>query len=99
MATFKQTFKVSIDEAFKVYHANNPQVYKLVEIYVIQDIQAKRFVSVKKTCNLVRGKNINTVDGITTFKLNDAYISRYARLFIEEHPELAEKIKIKKLRS
>jgi len=109
MSSFKTATGKSIQSAFDAYHELNPQVYTEVKRLALTAIRrGRKKISFKLIVNVIRWERFIdteepttvTVDGEkVAFKINDAYSSRYARLFAEEHPEHVEKIEFRELRS
>lgn len=106
---FKQNTGKSIGQAFAEYHSENPHVYdKFKELAFLAIKKGKKKISFKLILNVIRWEYfIQTSEQTSlflegehkTFKINDAYGSRYARLFISEFPKLEDKIELRRLRS
>jgi len=109
MGDFKKHFGRSIQESFEEYHKNNPKVYRLFKKLAFKAIKAgKKRISFKMILNVIRWEifigpvNPNLFDQPNEFsdmKINDAYSSRYARLFAADYPKHADKIELRELRS
>lgn len=99
----------SIQASFNEFHRNNPAVYEHFKRLAFKAIHAgKKKISAKMICNVIRWEVfIKTIDvtlfevpGMPeSFKINDAHISRWARLFADEHPEHADKLEFRRIRS
>lgn len=89
----------TIADSFAEFHAANPKVYDLFKEQVYRAIRnRKEAVSSKQIINWIRWEvslNINTKD---TYKINDAFTSHYARLFIKDHPHYADMFELRELR-
>lgn len=106
---FEQNTGKSIQQAFEEYHKLNPQVYKEFEKRAFEAIKkGKTKISFKLILNVIRWeKYMQTVEPTLfnqngdqiKFKINDAYGSRYARMFIQNHPKHADKIELRELRA
>lgn len=106
---FKQNTGVTIQEAFESFHKLNPRVYEEFKILAFKAINAgKKKISFKMIMNVIRWNvylktedyNLFNQDGVQIkFKINDAYGSRYARLFADDYPEHISKIEFRELRS
>ena len=106
---FQQNTGKTIQQAFQEFHANNPQVYKEFKHLALKAIRnEKTKISFKMILNVIRWevfiapveRTLFSNDGKKTrFKINDAYSSHYARLFIKDFPQHKEKIETRKLRS
>ena len=105
---FHQNTGKSIDQAFAEYHAANPRMYELFDKYAKQLISSgNRKISFKLIGNRIRWEiYINTNEQTAfnvggnprRFRLNDAYISRYARLWVEQNPNFAGIVEMRGLR-
>lgn len=99
----------TIDMAFREFHRKNPNVYAKFKELALQAVHnGKRKISFKLIMNVIRwevfmkteDRNFVMLDGEPVrFKINDAYGSRYARLFAKEFPEYENCLQMRKLRS
>jgi hypothetical protein len=100
----------SIQDAFLEYHTVNPEVYVWFKKLAFKAIKiGKKKVSFKLIMNVIRWEiylktyDPNPLDTPTlplkTFKINDAFGSRYARLFVRDYPHLESFIDLRELRS
>jgi hypothetical protein len=106
---FQRATGKTIQQAFDEYHKNNPKVYERFKEYAIKSIKnGKSRISFKLILNVIRWSYFMETKDETqvlingkwvTFRINDAYSSRYARLFIQEFPEHTEKIEMRELRT
>lgn len=106
---FQKNTGKTIQEAFETYHKLNPNVFSYFEKYAFEAISTgKKKVSFKMILNAVRWQEyIRTSDPIIVtlnnkhhqFKINDAFSSRYSRLFIDKYPQYADKIELRGLRA
>lgn len=109
MSTYKNTTGRSITDAFNAYHALNPHVYDEVKKLALAAInKGRQKISFKLIINVIRWERfmrteeptVFNLDGtLVAFKINDAYSSRYARLFVADFPQHADKIEFRELRS
>jgi hypothetical protein len=78
----------SIDEAFAVFHAENPQVYEELKMLALRARRrgATR-IGIGMLFEVLRWRQTLRTDG-DAYKLNNNYRSRYARMLMRE-PELA----------
>lgn len=111
MSTFAKTTGKSIQDAFNKFHYDNPMVYahfKKMALFAIVKKKKTR-ISSKLICNVIRwnlfmetkeATLFEDKDGVKhKFKINDAYTSRYVRVFINEFPQYANHFYTKELRS
>lgn len=107
---YQETTGVSIQQAFNEFNSNNPLVYTHFKRLAFEAIRAgKKKISAKMICNVIRWEVfLETVDlnlfvnkegEARRFKLNDAFISRFSRLFANDYPEHASKIEFREIRS
>ncbi len=80
-----------IDEAFKVFHSKNPRVYQIFCKLAQQAVtRGKTKLSAKMLIEVVRWNYELETKGDERFKINNNFTSRYARLFITDHPDYSE---------
>lgn len=105
---FQKSTGRTIQQAFEAYHAENPHVYVYFKKLALKAIKiGKKKVSFKLIMNVIRWEiYLKTNDSTElpntpskTFKINDAYGSRYARLFVRDFPHLENYIELRNLRS
>ena len=93
--------------AFEQFHRDNPRVYELFKQYTRAIVMVGRArgmkdkkikTSAKLIINRIRWEVY--METLTDdFKINDAFTSRYARLFITEHPEWGHLFELREIRS
>lgn len=107
---FEELNGKTITQAFLEFHRGNPGVYVAMKKMALEAInRGKKKISFKMIMNVVRWEiymqttdnaKAETDQGVTVeAKINDAYGSRYARLFIEEFPMHKDKIELRNLRT
>jgi hypothetical protein len=104
MASYQKQTGRTIQEAFEKFHTKNPKIYDLFKKFALQIIEKRRGKPNKKTSakliiNRIRWEiYVETVsdDG---YRINDAWSSRYARMFAEQYPEHADLFNFRLLRS
>ena len=92
----------SIQEAFEEFHAANPHVYDaLVRLARQCRARGRRRVGIELLFAVLRWEEFMTTDDPSqdTFKLNDHYTSRYARLILQREPDLEGIFEVRTLRS
>jgi hypothetical protein len=99
----------TIQEAFEEFHRLNPSVYNECKKLALDAIQkGRKKISFKLIINVIRWEKYLQTEEPTlwnqdgkqvAFKINDAYSSRYARLFRSEFPQYADRIEFRDLRS
>lgn len=88
-----------IDARFAAFHKANPAVYRLFVAFAEQAQAAgRRRIGVKAIAERIRWEvAVNTAG--ESFKLNNVYVSRYARLLQEQRPDLGALIETRRLKS
>ena len=109
MSSFQKQTGKTIQQAFDEFHALNPKVYiEFIRFANEASRRGKKKLSAKLIINRIRWEIwLPTVeptlfnDGgeMKAWKLNDAYSSRYARLFADDFPEHESKLEFRELRS
>lgn len=96
---YRDTHGRTILEAFKDFHTKNPDVYKQFENQTMAAIgRGRKKISAKLIINWIRWNiYLDTTD--ESYKINDAFQSYYARLFVELHPEHLTIFNFRKLRN
>ena len=89
----------SIQERFEAFHAANPWVALALEALVADWLhRGRKRVGMKALVEIVRWQYGRTTDA-PDFRINNTYVSRYARLLIDLHPEWGEVIQTRELRA
>jgi len=106
---YHQSTGKTIQQSFNEYHKVNPQVYEEFKKLAFKAIDSgKKKISFKMIMNVIRWEiflkveepTLFSIDGkVVKFKINDAYGSRYARMFIDEYPKHSDKIELRRLRA
>ena len=106
---FQQNTGKTIQQAFEKFHADNPLVYEHFIRLALKAIYAgKKKISFKMIQNVIRWEVfLETKEETlfehkgqkTAFRFNDAYHSRYSRLFAKDYPQHADKIEMRELRT
>lgn len=92
-------FRKTLDEKFQDFHAENPQVYRLFIQFANQAYEANRMrIGAKAIAERIRWNVVVETRG-DSFKLNNSYVSRYARLLVQDRPYLAGLFELRKLKS
>lgn len=82
--------KGGLDESFRRFHEANPHVYAALRIVALHAAHRGRQVGMKAVYERVRWEyQVQTARQEDAYKLNNNYTSRYARLLMEQEPELA----------
>jgi len=90
--------KQTIQERFVGYHATHPEVYAAI-VRFARDVRAKghRRFGIRVIWERARWfLSIERTEG--EYKLNDHYTSRYARLVMEQEPDLRDFFEVRNLR-
>jgi hypothetical protein len=82
------TGKLSIEQRFREFHAENPQIYRRL-VTLAREMRRKReHWGIRPLIEIVRYEHAMTTDSDDGFKINNDYCSRYARLIMESEPGL-----------
>jgi hypothetical protein len=96
---YKQLNGVSIREGFNAFNRDNPHIFKAFEDQALSAIARGRTkISAKLIINWIRWHEYLESND-KNFKINDAYQSYYARLFVEKHPQYSGVFEMRKLRN
>lgn len=90
----------SIEGAFRAFHAKNPHVYELCRDHArkLARLGVQR-IGFRHVWEVVRWEQIKrTNDPKSAYRMNDRYCSRYARLLMDNEPELAGLFETRRLR-
>lgn len=96
---YRELNGISIREGFVSFHNQNPHVFEEFERQALIAIgKGREKISAKLIINWIRwNEYLRTSD--KNFRINDAYQSYYARLFLEKYPQHKDKIEVRKLRN
>ncbi len=88
-----------IEERFHQFHAANPQVYRALRSLALPLAHAgRKRIGVKMLWETLRYSYSIVTDG-SDYKLDNSYTSRYARLLMDQEPELRGLIETRVLRA
>lgn len=90
----------TIQDRFEAFHAANPRVYEILRDLAFEARKSGlKKVGVKMLWEVIRWKvRLETRDE-GSFKLNNNFPSRYARMLVEQHPEFEEMFERRELRA
>ena len=84
-------------ENFEKHHKDNPEIYKMFCGFAEQMAKVKRHYSAKAIFHRMRWETaINERD--SEFKIDDGWISHYARKFLQEYPQYDNFFKVRTLK-
>jgi len=72
-------------ENFSTYHTNNPEIYNLFVKFTMMATQHKQYYSAKAIFHRIRWETM--VSGEGDYKIDDGWISHYARKFMDDFPQ------------
>jgi hypothetical protein len=75
-------------ENFELHHKANPELYEMFETYAIQASKYRNKYSAKIIFHIMRW-NTMIEERDSEYKIDDGWISHYARLFMERNPNLS----------
>lgn len=73
-------------ENFEIHHENNPRVYELFCRFALQSAKKRDHFSAKMVYFRIRWFT-QVEENDSQFKLDDGWVSHYARKFMEDYPE------------
>lgn len=72
---------------FDTHHKNNPDIYNLFEKYALRASKYRERYSAKIIFHIMRWNTMIEENG-SEYKIDDGWISHYARLFMDKNPHL-----------
>jgi len=81
--------KSELDDAFYAFHEANPHVYRML-VQMARKLKSRgiEHYSIRKLWHVMEWEYIFKVSPNSDFRLNNNYTSRYARLIMEQEPDL-----------
>lgn len=73
-------------ENFEIHHAANPEIYRMFCYYATKAAVVRKYYSAKSVFHRVRWET-QIEERKSEYKIDDGWISHYARLFMEENPQ------------
>lgn len=73
-------------ENFEIYDQKHPDIYELFKHFALQIAKRKKTYSAKSIFHRVRWETLIGGD-VDDYKIDDGWISHYARKFVKEFPE------------
>lgn len=91
----------SIDDRFHQFHTDHPEVYdEIVRLARQVKTAGRERVGMKLLFEVIRwNRMLSGVKDAEGFKLNNVYTSRYARLVMEQEPDLSGFFETRELQS
>lgn len=92
--------ELTIQERFEKFHNDNPHVYEALKRLAFEAKQAgKNKIGVDLLVQVARWELIMNTDTNDKFKISNSYTSRYARLMMEQEPELEGLFELRTIRT
>ena len=88
-----------IDSKFTEFHERNPHIFDLFLKFAKQVKESGRKIGAKAIAERIRWEIYFERDKGEKYKVNNNYISRYARLAVETDPELVKVFNFRRLKS
>lgn len=95
------TPELSIQARFELFHRCNPWVFDAL-VKLAKDLRNRghRRIGLKLLFEVLRYQQmVTTKDPTSSFRLNNVYSSRYARMIVENVPELSDCFETRELRA
>lgn len=90
----------SIQQDFERFHAANPHVYdELVRLARLYRARVGTFPGVKMLWEVARWNLALEIRAANVWKLNNDFTSRYARLMMDQEPDLADAFETRRLKA
>jgi len=70
---------------FERFNNEHPEIYNMFEKFTLQATQHRSRYSAKSIFHRIRWETM--VGGDDDYKIDDGWISHYARLFLDKHPQ------------
>lgn len=87
------------DKKFREFHQKNPEVYReLVKLAYQAHERGRKKIGMQMLVEVFRWNRLIQTKG-DVYKINNNYGSRYARMIMEDHPELEGIFNTRELRS
>lgn len=81
-----------IKENFKKFHRDNPRVYQLFKRFTFEALQSgHRHFSADMIVHRIRWETSVVTKSNDGLKINDHYVSYYARMVMKDHPQLEKR--------
>lgn len=93
--------EMSIQERFELFNQRNPFIYEAA-VRLAKDLRNRghKRIGIKMILEVVRWEHArSTQDPTCSWKINNSYSSRYARMIAENVPELADAFETRELRA
>ncbi len=78
----------TVEETFELFHERNPHVYEMLREYALMVKRAGGRIGMRALFERLRWDYLIYTTS-TTYKLNNNYTPLYARMLMEQEPELA----------
>lgn len=90
----------TIAERFVTFHETNPDVYAALVAHTRELVElGHQRVGIGMLWEVLRWSHMRTGDPTSDFKLNNDYRSHYARLIMDQEPDLADVFETRRLRA
>ena len=73
-------------ENFELHHKTNPQIYDMFVEFALQVASRREYYSAKNIFHRIRWETM-IEESASQFKIDDGWISHYARKFASEYPD------------
>jgi hypothetical protein len=80
-------------ENFEIYDAENPAVWNMFKTFSLQVARKQKYFSAKCVFHRIRWET--TIGNKGDFKIDDGWISHYARKFAREYPKYEDLFKFR----
>jgi len=74
-------------ENFELHHAEHPEIYEMFCRFALQVVNLRDHYSAKSIFHRIRWETMVGEQYPASFKIDDGWISHYARMFMEDYPQ------------
>ena len=89
----------NIDARFKDFHLNHPHIFNLFCHFALQVKERGKKIGAKALAERIRWEIYFEKPAKDEYKINNSFISRYARLAVKRYPELITVFNFRSLKS
>ena len=89
----------NIEDRFKEFHLNHPHIFNLFCHFALQVKERGKKIGAKAIAERMRWEIYFERAEWEEYKINNNYISRYARLAVEKYPDLITVFNFRSLKS
>ena len=89
----------NIDDRFKEFHLSHPHIFDLFCRFALQVKERGKKIGAKAIAERIRWEIYFEKPAKDEYKINNSFVSRYARLAVEKYPDLITVFNFRSLKS